>query len=474
MEQIDTVKSLCPECLRKIEGIKYVENGKVYIRKECEEHGKFTILISRDVEHYKKMEGCYEAERAKPKTFLNDAEKGCPFDCGLCPSHKQDTCIAVLEVTSRCDMGCTFCFANSTSSGNDPDMATIKKMFETVKQCSNDPTCVQISGGEPTLRNDLPEIIKLGRDMGISHIELNTNGNRLADDPSFLNEIVDAGIDAIYLGFDGISDGIYNKRHKKMNFSKKAQVIDRCEKVGIGVVLVPLVSRDYNLHEVGKIIDFASSKVPTVRGVHFQPAFFSGRYPSEEGRITIFDLLEEVEDQMEGKLKITNFTPSLMPHAHCGATCLVVVDEYGNFIPLTNISLGAVESTSDIARKTKNSIMGRWKGMDESSSCCSKEVEVKSSCCTQKLEIKSSCCSRSDQESKLNSDFSNGWADFIELSKENYLTISAMGFQDAWTYEQDRVENCCIHVVTENGKFIPFCNYNLTNCKGEYLYRNTG
>ncbi|RNI13745.1 radical SAM protein [Methanohalophilus sp. RSK] len=471
MDIINKVESLCPECLRKIEGVKYVEDGKVFIKKECDDHGSFTALISNDVDHYRKMEECFDVDRKRVKAPLTDVDKGCPFDCGICPSHKQDTCLAVVEVTDRCDLDCTYCFANSSMDKSlDPDMETIRKMFETVKKCQNDPTCIQISGGEPTLRDDLPEIIKMGREMGIDHIELNTNGRRIAKDQEYFDKIASAGIDSIYLGFDGVSDDVYMQRTGKKLFDVKSEVINRCEKADIGVVLVPLVAKNYNLHETGKIIKFASNKVPTVRGVHFQPVFYSGRSPSMlEGKITIVELLEAIEDQTNGQLKVENFTPSLMPTAHCGTTCLTLVNN-GEFIPLTNTSLGAAKSAFDVASKTKNSIMGRWKGSekekeDDDSSCCG-EIIAKGSCCEKQIDVTSLDTSCSNSE--------GGWADFIEMSKDNYLTISMMAFQDVWSYERERVENCCIHVVTENGKFIPFCNYNLTNCKGEYLYRNTG
>jgi uncharacterized radical SAM superfamily Fe-S cluster-containing enzyme len=359
----------------------------------------------------------------------------------------------------------------------DPDMETIRYMFETVKKCQNKPTCIQISGGEPTMRDDLPEIIRMGKEVGIDHIELNTNGRRMATDEDYFNRIASAGIDAIYLGFDGVSDDIYKQRTGKKLFDFKTEVINRCEKAGIGVVLVPLVARNYNLHQVGKIIEFAGSRVPTVRGVHFQPVFYSGRAPSgREGRITILELLREIEKQTNGQLKVENFTPSLMPHAHCGATCLAVIDN-GGFLPLTNISLGAVKSASDVASKTKKSIMGRWKGSEketQKSSCA--DMLIKSSCCEKpisQLTVKSSCCEKPITEVlPNNSRLGGGWADFIEKSMNSYLTISTMAFQDVWSYERDRVENCCIHVVTRDGRFIPFCNYNMTDCNGKFLYRN--
>ena len=46
-----------------------------------------------------------------------------------------------------------------------------------------------------------------------------------------------------------------------------------------------------------------------------------------------------------------------------------------------------------------------------------------------------------------------------------------MAFQDAWNVDLERVRDCCIHVMAENGNLIPFCIYNLTNAEGKSLYR---
>jgi uncharacterized radical SAM superfamily Fe-S cluster-containing enzyme len=493
MEQIGTVISLCPECLKRIDGVKFVEDGKVYIKKECPDHGSFTALISSSIDHYKLMDECFNVDRAKVKAPLTKVDKGCPFDCGICPEHTQDTCLAVVEVTDRCNMGCTYCFANSSMDESlDPDMDTIRGMFETVLRCQNEPTCIQISGGEPTLRNDLPEIIKMAKEMGINHVELNTNGNRIARDQEYFDKIAAAGVDSLYLGFDGVSDEVYIQRTGKKQFDIKSEVINKCEKAGLGVVLVPLVAKNYNLHEVGKIIDFASKHLPTVRGVHYQPVFFSGRSADEiEAKITIPELLEAIEEQTNGQIKVESFTPALMPTAHCGATCLTLVSPNGGYMPLTDVSQGAMKSAKDVASKTKGSIMGRWKGDDKESkpscgdimikgSCCDKplsDITIKSSCCEtpiSNLTIKGSCCEKPISDLSLNSintDSAGEWGDFVNMSLNSYLTISMMAFQDVWTYEKERVENCCIHVVTRDGRLIPFCNYNMTDCNGNFLYR---
>ena len=57
------------------------------------------------------------------------------------------------------------------------------------------------------------------------------------------------------------------------------------------------------------------------------------------------------------------------------------------------------------------------------------------------------------------------------LSQTHSLAVSCMLFQDAWNIELDRLKQCHVHVVSPEGKLIPFCAYNLTASDGRPLYR---
>ena len=60
---------------------------------------------------------------------------------------------------------------------------------------------------------------------------------------------------------------------------------------------------------------------------------------------------------------------------------------------------------------------------------------------------------------------------FLEQLKSHMFSISGMAFQDAWNLDLERVRDCCIHVLSPDGRLIPFCMYNLTNTMGKSLYR---
>ena len=67
----------------------------------------------------------------------------------------------------------------------------------------------------------------------------------------------------------------------------RLKAIENCKKAGVGVVLVPTIKQDVNVSEIGKIIKFAIDNMPAIRGVHFQPISFFGRYEGRDEKYRI-------------------------------------------------------------------------------------------------------------------------------------------------------------------------------------------
>lgn len=446
-EKIGETFALCPECMKTIKAEKIVENDDVYILKTCPEHGTWKIKIWSGAEHYRYL---YEfaAVMKTPDKFAVHDVKDCPHECGLCDKHMQHSCLNVVEVTNHCNLNCPICFATANGCGYDfhPNLETIKGMFQTVVDYVKSPRCVQISGGEPTVRDDLPEIVKMAKDMGIEHIEVNTNAIRIAKDMDYLKELKEAGVDDFYMQFDGTNDEIYLKTRGKALFAVKEQAIKNCSEIGIGITLVVTVSPDINLYHVGDIIKYAASKAPTVKGVHFQPISYFGRYPidpKDENRVLLPDLAHAIEIQTKGMLKVDNFLPTSCSNVHCDMKSLSVVLPDGSLFPLTTMALGPPTKTDNVANKTRTEVSKFWHFIEDTM----------------------------DGDVVENKNDDKTWKTFVNRAKTHYLTVSAMAFQDVWTGEVERWERCCIHVVTLDGKLIPFCLFNTTAKDGTTLYR---
>lgn len=430
-------QSLCPVCLSRIPARRESEEENVFLVKECPEHGTFRTIIWRG-------EPAFETW-VRPKTPakigvpFTEEVLGCPFDCGLCPAHRQHTCTALLEVTGSCNLHCSFCFAGSGDAGLDPSLPVVRGWYQRLIDAGG-PYNIQLSGGEPTLRDDLPELVALGRSMGFSFIQLNTNGLRLARDPRFTESLAKAGLSSVFLQFDGTQGDIHRRLRGADFLNEKLAAIHRCGELGIGVVLVATIVPGVNDHNLGELVDMALQLLPVVRGVHFQPVSYFGRYekaPSDRMRITLPEIVADLERQTAGRVKKHHFRPPGCENALCSFHGSFVVMPGGELVSTTRHQLnGCCEAAAQGAVKARNFVSSRWSAP---------AGDVYSG------------------EDSL--------ALFLNRARTHTLSISGMAFQDAWTIDLERLQDCCIHTVASDGRIIPFCAYNLTSATGRSLYR---
>ena len=94
--------------------------------------------------------------------------------------------------------------------------------------------------------------------------------------------------------FDGVDDEPYKVLRGRPLLAEKLEAIRVCGENGIGVTLVPTVAPKVNDDQIGAIIKFGIEHSPAVRGVHFQPISYFGRYPeppADENRITLPEII---------------------------------------------------------------------------------------------------------------------------------------------------------------------------------------
>ncbi|MGV8083708.1 MAG: radical SAM (seleno)protein TrsS [Coriobacteriia bacterium] len=435
-------ESVCPVCLARIPAERRPEGDRVYLAKTCPEHGEYRTLVWRGEPA---LAGWTRSKRPlSVGMYLAPDPLGCPFDCGICPEHRQQSCTVLIEVTARCNLACAFCFASSGGEVDaDPTLDTIAGWFGSALRQSGPQNIVQISGGEPTVRNDLAEIIALGRKSGFPHIQLNTNGLRLAGDPRYAAELKEAGLFSVFLQFDGTNDDIYRAIRGHALLAEKLRAIENCAAAGLGVVLVPTLVHGINTEDVGNILRLALDLAPAIRGVHFQPASYFGRHPGpprDNDRVTLPDLMRAIEEQTGGLMKVEDFAPPGAEHIMCSFHGNFLREADGCLKPLTPKGQDCSDEEQGTARAVAY-VTRQWSAPASSDACC---------CATNSLD------------------------DFVEHHRTNTFAVSAMAFQDVWNLDLERLHECCIHVVAPDGRMIPFCAYNLTSVDGRPLYRRRG
>ena len=160
-ERIREIRSVCPVCLKNIPADLVRErDSRIFLEKACREHGSFRALIWQG-----KMD--FEQWTLGAEALPASAGLACPKNCGICSEHEEGTCCALLEVTNRCNLHCTFCFANGGEEAADPGPEELKSAIrDIVRQCGQ--PLLQLSGGEPTMRDDLPELVRFAKEAGCS------------------------------------------------------------------------------------------------------------------------------------------------------------------------------------------------------------------------------------------------------------------------------------------------------------------
>ena len=464
-ESLRHTRSVCPVCLRNLPAVlNRREAGQILLEKECPEHGAFSVPV---------WQGRVDFERwlLRTEPLAPDMGLRCPGNCGLCGEHESGSCCVLLEVTRRCNLRCRYCFANGGAAADDPlteekvelvgrsdesgrefygeesvsanvryisslsydhdihvGNAVKRAIREIAARCGQ--PLLQFSGGEPTLRDDLPEMVRYAREAGCSYTQVNTNGIRLAREPDYARRLAEAGLDIVFLQFDGTREDIYETLRGAPLLEVKKEAIRVCAEWKIGVTLVPTVVRGVNDDDLGEMVALAASLAPGVRGIHFQPVSYFGRYPGTPGaedRYTLDELMTDISDQ--AGIPVESFMPSRCDHPLCGFHASFLIDPAGGLQPLSSNTHSA--RSRGCARDNREYVARHWLFPPEEPAPVGGFAEEM--------------------------DFDT----VLYRLRHHSLTLSAMAFQDAMNLNIERLHRCTLHVYNE-GRIQPFCSRYLT------------
>lgn len=459
------VDSVCPECLNRVVGELLRDGDVVRMVKRCPEHGEFSTVVWRGEPAFSRW--------VRPKIpfgggVREEEGNGCPYDCGLCSRHAQRTCTALVEITARCNLRCPVCFADSGGAASDPGLDVLQRMFE--QTMARTGGCnLQLSGGEPTVRDDLVAVVRLARRAGFGFVQLNTNGLRLAEDPQLAGKLAEAGLSSIFLQFDGVRDEAFRAMRGRDLFEVKKKAIEHASEAGLGIVLVPTVARDVNADQLWDIVRFGLEHQPHVRGVHFQPMSYFGRYPEDftPDHVTLPELMTGLEAQSGGLVKARDFLPPGCEHALCSFSGKFMTHEDGSFTRLGSASCDCTPKPAEAGALKSIGVTARqWSAPSGPVDPC-----PNTPCTGQGAEPLAGDGAAPRISSTPNPAPDNDLDRFLARARTHTFTISAMAFQDAWSLNLERLQGCCIHVAQPDGRLVPFCAFNLTARDGRSLYR---
>lgn len=470
MNILRETKSICPECLKLIPAKIFEEDNKVWIRKECLEHGQFLDLYWGDYEMYKKAMKFSHDGKAIHNPSINIQNPLCPTDCGLCKVHKSHTALGNIVVTNRCDLQCFYCFFYAKAMGYvyEPTLEQIRMMLRVMREEKPVPcNAVQLTGGEPTIRDDIIDIIKIAKEEGYDHVQLNTNGIKFSQSLEFAKKVREAGVSTLYLSFDGTTPETNPKNHYEM-----PKILENLRKVGLRAVLVPTIINTVNDHDVGNILRFGIKNIDAVSGVNYQPVSLVGRITKadvKKFRITIPDVIKKIEEQTNGIVSredwypvpfvtpITHFFEALTErpryeltsHAACGMATYLFLDG-DKIVPIPRFFdvEGFMEFLNEITSQVRGftgKVYTSLKIMSKLSSFVDKKKQPKD------LNI----------ANILFNILKTGDYNSLGILQHKSLFVGMMHFMDLYNYDVERVERCCIHYAQPDGRIIPFCAFNV-------------
>jgi 7,8-dihydro-6-hydroxymethylpterin dimethyltransferase len=442
----ESTTSICPKCLERVPAKIILKDNKVFLKKYCKVHGKQEELFEENIEyHLNKRNFDKPGTISKTQTTI---KKGCPFDCGLCLDHDQHTCIGLIEVTNRCNLGCPTCYANS-GKGESLSLNKISEMLNFfIESEGGEAEILQISGGEPTTHPEIIKIIELARSKKIRYVMLNTNGIRIAEDEDFVKELSKfKGKFEVYLQFDGFDSKVYSYLRGKDLSKLKLKAIENLTKYKIPITLVTTIEKGINDKQIGKILEFGI-KTKGVRGVNLQPIAYFGRLKNTNtrNRITLSGIIKRIEEQVPDLFQKGDIIP-LPCNVERVAVTYMAKSEKGKFIPITrNVKIKSylplIDNTFafDADRILKNKAKKVLTGVG----CCS--------CMSFLKDIKSiiplSFALKSKEEK-------------LKYINENTFRISVTSFIDVYNFDLKSMQKECVHIITPDLKKIPFSSYNM-------------
>uniref|UniRef100_A0A7C2Z9S7 Radical SAM protein n=1 Tax=Ignisphaera aggregans TaxID=334771 RepID=A0A7C2Z9S7_9CREN len=486
--------SLCPQCFRILPAAIIEREGALYIRRTCPEHGEVEELYYSDAEMFKRIER-YTYDGKGPGYAYTANTAPCPLNCGLCPMHRTHTALLNIDVTNRCDLSCWYCFYFAERAGYvyEPTLEDIKNMIESLRKQQDIVLSVQLTGGEPTLREDLVDIVKLLRTLGVRHIQLNTHGIKFArlyfEDQNravaYAKSIREAGVNTVYLSFDGVTPHTNPKNHWEVPYT--LQVF---REAGLtSVVFVPTVIKGVNDHELGDILKIAAHNMDVVRGVNFQPVSLVGMMRKQDRaryRITIPDVIKAIEEQSGGEIDrnswfpvgaevpIARFMELLSPrkraeftcHPACGVATYVYVNKSDNgytFEPITRFI--DAEGLLEYLDRKADSLYSKPRYISKLGAYAAIFNILNRFILWDKVpkDIKN------ELRSILLDIFFRRNYEALGRFHYKFLFIGMMHFMDEWNYDVSRVMRCAIHYALPDGRIVPFCAFNILND----IYRDT-
>src|SRR5438094_8743917 len=293
-------------------------DGKVWIVKDCTQHGHYEDMMAVDASFLKWIESQFPGRDIPAH---NDEEL---HKHGSSSVRYGRGSVLTVDLTNRCNMMCDPCFMDANQVGYVHELSwnDIKEILDNaLKVKPRRQMSIQFSGGEPTLSPHFIDAIAYAKKLGYNSVQAATNGVEFAKNKEFCGKAFEAGLRYAYLQFDGIGNDANSHRQVGNLFDVKLRAIENMHEAGIEIILVTTLINGVNNDQVGRIIEFAMNNPKKIAFLAFQPVSFTGRDEdiTDERRMRQRSTLSHLALDVKKQVGITEPTRDWFPISLMGA-----------------------------------------------------------------------------------------------------------------------------------------------------------
>jgi uncharacterized radical SAM superfamily Fe-S cluster-containing enzyme len=482
------VNAFCPHChtadpdrpLRSVErlsGWLAERDGRIWLERGCRTHGLVRTLYDESPE----ILAYLEKWTAPTKTHVPDVPGN--FDPvpaaylrGLPEMQTQHTCILLADLTDHCNLRCPTCFTDSSPAlaGVVPLRDVLDGLDTRLSRENGRIDVLMLSGGEPTLYPQLPELLREVAARNVVRVLVNTNGVAVARDDALL-DLLAAHRERVevYLQYDGPSAAT-SRHHRGADLRRlKELAVDRLSARGIFTTLTMTAALGVNDGEIGAVLKRALD-TPYVGGVSIQPQFGSGRSAAIDplSRLTHTGVLARLGPQTGDLVTWRDLTALPCSHPHCCSVGYLLRDDTGQWRSLTALigeerllsflelapdavanRIADTELPAALRAVVKDSLLGL---LSEQSSLSHPRVG----------DLWRDICENCDLgistlTTLASAALPGGAARLRRMLGERVKRVTVKPFMDLHTMIEERLAQCCVHVATRSAdgdhQCAPFC-----------------
>ncbi|GEM_PF-5488873 len=339
-EVVSEGKAVCSSCDRVVPLWEVFDGEYTYLIKECGQED----LIWKTLLHKGRW---FPAPGKIENAPFYNIDIGESFDGSLDKvKGLEKVTTFVLRITNQCNTRCRVCLDRENEWGGEVRMEDLESSPLFYKRQ------IALSGGEPTTRGDLPEMIHLLKRKK-NWVSICSNGLKLKD-MGYLRRLRDNGLDSVLLSFNGFREYPYEKMGGgKEELSLKMKALENLGKLNISTILQVTLSEGINREDIPSLVKF-SLEEDFIKGVWFKSIFLPGIVPGTDfsphhlvsletmrrdvaGALSLpenyFDLLYQAKEKiLAGLMRLFPRVPVSQPQANQVILC----NRGGASIPLLN------------------------------------------------------------------------------------------------------------------------------------------